>query len=1002
VLAEAERGLGPAIALLERALARIDAEHPTDVETALTLSSLWLAYQAAGDAHRSAVTSARLQTWMKSASPQELADLTTLQADIAEYYRTYNNLTRAEHLHRFALEMRTWLFGATSLEAASSMAYLGLTLAQLENYTEALPLYRQSLELRRARLSADDLAIAASAHNLAAALRATGKPTDAEPLYEEALRIRETRLGPEDPDVAVTLTSLGLLAWQRGDSAAAQQKLERALRIYQIKRPGQIDVALTKVNLATILLQKGNYTRARPLLKEARDWFETHRAEAGVTNIVNVLNTLAVLERVGGDMATARAYEARARRLTTSNDTSPTLQAALACNAASDQSLRGDLNGALQSYFVCLQTFRSTLNGDHNADVAYAMRGLALVYAKLEDWPRAEDFANKAAETLRSVEGRTSGTAGAIDTLATVHRASGRLDLAIAASIESAEVLDSVIGVLLGEGASRDKRAFFRTIQPNTYKLLSLNLLSAPNDPAATRLGLETLLRRKGRVLDAERDTLASARRHATPEDMATLNELRSLRNRIAVGVLGGGHGRPEAQSPDEQLTARADELERTLAQRYPGISGGKQPITVAAVQARLGASQALVEFAYFDAVPASEVEPNIHDAAWEYAAYVLPATGAPRFVRLGASAPIDALATRLHASLIAQERVDEIARELDAAVMSKVRPLLGGARDILVSPDGALNVVPFSALIDEAGSFLLENYNITYLTSGRDLLRERAPARAREVIVAVSDFGASPAGKPLGIDVFEPLPGALAEAELVSGFFPNATVLEGAAATKRSVLDLRGPRILHAATHAKFASPAEGQDPLLASTIALANANGVTAGGGRGVLTALEASSLDLWGTEMVVLSACESGRGEVFNGDGVYGLRRSLVLAGARTQVLSLWQVEDVRVQEILGAFYRGLARGSSRGEALRTAQLSVSRQRHTRHPIYWANFTLSGDSGPLGGLANRDVAEMTKSPRGCGCRVHVRRPTDGYEPFVCVVLVALLAIRRRHGVQ
>jgi CHAT domain-containing protein len=109
--------------------------------------------------------------------------------------------------------------------------------------------------------------------------------------------------------------------------------------------------------------------------------------------------------------------------------------------------------------------------------------------------------------------------------------------------------------------------------------------------------------------------------------------------------------------------------------------------------------------------------------------------------------------------------------------------------------------------------------------------------------------------------------------------------------------------------------------------------------------------SGLDLLGTELVVLSACETGLGEIRVGEGVFGLRRAFVLAGVRTLVMSLWKVPDTQSAELMQRFYANLATGLSRAEALRDAQLDLA----TRypHPWFWGAFICQGDPGPLAGV-------------------------------------------------
>ena len=141
-------------------------------------------------------------------------------------------------------------------------------------------------------------------------------------------------------------------------------------------------------------------------------------------------------------------------------------------------------------------------------------------------------------------------------------------------------------------------------------------------------------------------------------------------------------------------------------------------------------------------------------------------------------------------------------------------------------------------------------------------------------------------------------------------------------------------------------------ENPLLRSGIALAGANLGHEIRGDGILTALEASGLNLSGTKLVTLSACDTGVGEVRNGEGVYGLRRAFLLAGTETLVMSLWPLSDYIARETMVTYYAGLRNGLGRGEALRQAKLSMIKRKVRQHPYYWASFIQSGEWGSLDG--------------------------------------------------
>jgi CHAT domain-containing protein len=268
--------------------------------------------------------------------------------------------------------------------------------------------------------------------------------------------------------------------------------------------------------------------------------------------------------------------------------------------------------------------------------------------------------------------------------------------------------------------------------------------------------------------------------------------------------------------------------------------------------------------------------------------------------------------------------------------------------------------------------------------------------------------------GRDLSEVYFAPLGGTAQEARSIQTLFPDANVLSAAQATESAVKQINAPRVLHLATHGFFLSepgadrgPQPGSpagavgatgprakvttttgnttpsntstrstpkavaagsppqvttrgvnanfkiaNPLLRSGLALAGANLHGGGNDDGILTALEASGLNLWGTKLVVLSACDTGLGEVRNGEGVYGLRRAFVLAGAESLVMSLWPVSDYTTRELMTNYYRNLKQGMGRGASLRYVQLDMLKRNRKLHPFYWANFIQSGEWANLDG--------------------------------------------------
>jgi CHAT domain-containing protein len=235
--------------------------------------------------------------------------------------------------------------------------------------------------------------------------------------------------------------------------------------------------------------------------------------------------------------------------------------------------------------------------------------------------------------------------------------------------------------------------------------------------------------------------------------------------------------------------------------------------------------------------------------------------------------------------------------------------------------------------------------------------------------------------GSELDVINFPALPNTRIEGELIAdllGVYP----LTGSKVTDSGIKTCTSPHVLHLATHGFFLStPFEDpnnqvknaetmgmfrsgiinlsswktlRNPLLRSGLALAGANTLAREGvllkefEDGILTAEDVTGMDLMNTELVVLSACDTGLGYVLNGEGVFGLRRSFVLAGARTLVMSLWKVPDKQTTELMVDFYSQMSNGQSRANALRKAQLRIKKQ--YPNPLYWGAFICQGNPGHL----------------------------------------------------
>ena len=396
-----------------------------------------------------------------------------------------------------------------------------------------------------------------------------------------------------------------------------------------------------------------------------------------------------------------------------------------------------------------------------------------------------------------------------------------------------------------------------------------------------------------------------------------------------------------------KELEEQKEKLEQEISRKSSEFRSRIQPVTISSIQSAIPENAALIEFAIFRPFEPKAVGDDEKKAFGEprYVAYVIRKDGKIQWKDLGTTKTIDESIETLRQALRDPKRKDvgQLARAADEKIMLPLRAILGDAKQLLISPDGELSLIPFEALVDEKNQFLIENYSFTYLTSGRDLLRMQTARTSKSNMLLMANplFGAASTDT-----FFAPLGGTLQEARSIQTIFPNATFLNGAQATETALKQTVAPQILHLATHGFFWEDKKIGNPLLRSGLAFAGANRRKGEKDDGILTALEASSLNLWGTKLVVLSACDTGLGEVRNGEGVYGLRRAFVLAGTESLVMSLWSISDYVTRELMTNYYKNLKNGLGRGASLRQVQLEMLKKPNRQHPFYWASFIQSGD--------------------------------------------------------
>jgi CHAT domain-containing protein/tetratricopeptide (TPR) repeat protein len=871
-------------------------------------------------------------------------------------------------------------------DSIGQLTELNRVVLQLHNngqYQEALNLGAPALAIARQHLQALHPAIGALVNNVALVHRSRGDYGSAEPLSREAVDLARRSFGEENRNFGTAVANLAYTYRLMGDYKTAEGLYRQALNTFEHAR-SDMDVAITLTNLGELQRNMGDIGAAQARLELAVAMWRRLDQEVHPFGLSARNNLALVYQEFGG------------------------LEAA-----------EGLLRANLWFYFED--------QGPRHPHMAMTLHNLAGVYRAMGHYGTAELLYREALDRLRQSTGDgTPEVAGALANLATVCAAAGRSTEALEFATQLIALDDQFINQIFGIASDARRSAYLDTVRAHLDLYLTLAVLSDSATPATRADAFKTVLRRKGiraEALAEERDAVLGGR---YPDLEPQLREIASLRMQIADQTLGT---RADLSAPADQerialLIERKEQLEVDLAHAIPETRLDERlraasPQTVAQA---LPDESALVEFIRITPVDlvtlakrlpyqpgpllqyqtpdgeyhAIHTSGEVQTRSERYLAFVLLA-GQPETVQsfdLGEAEPIDQGITQLKRAIGGMDRHLAVARsqaheppngplDLRAAVFDPLIAAFNSRRRLIIAPDSDLALLSFGVLPTEKGRYLIDEYEISYLAVGRDVLRwglgrfgePGLPLVAADPDYDLSTSEAEEGGAQLA---FPRLPGTRTEGEKVAALLGVQPWLAGQVLEGR-IKAVRSPRVLHIATHGFFlpqrsdrgAQKAESaplpdptlarlehlsyaKNPLLRSGLALAGANTWLRGGSLpeaaqdGIMHAEDISGLDLLNTDLVVLSACESGLGDVERGEGVFGLRRAFLLAGARTIIVSLWNVPDDQTQQLMIRFYQHLLDGKSRADALRSAQIET--RLDSPNARYWGGFICLGDPAPL----------------------------------------------------
>ena len=909
-----------------------------------------------------------------------------------------------------ALRIKERTLGRDHPEVAASLVQIGFLRYVNGAQGPARNALERALEIRERSLGPDHPDVAATLLPLAALATDAGDHPKALELFERAFRIRETAFGPSSVEVAECLDAIGAVLYRSGDFVTAVEKHERALAIWEANvAPNHPKIANCLNNLGGVLYETGDYDgslscarRAWKLRKETLG----PQHELVATSLMNIGTCLAAQ---GHPMEARRQFEQaigiREKRF---GSTSPEVGRALT-RFGLTYLQENDFTHAEPALERAVSNLEQGLSSGH-PDLADALAALATVRAANGDRASAEAMYERAIDIREKALGPRHPDVGLVLTqYARVLEGRGETSRAIEVALRAEDISREHLRLTTRSLAERHALAY-AAARPSGARIALAAVLAHPRtDASRVRDVWDSLIRGRTLVFDEMVARNRASTGSADRETQLVLERLNASRRRLANLLVAGPRGARPDQYRDlvERTREEVERAEREMSARGTDVREEQErsKIGIREVAASLPSDAALVAYAVCgDSARLTYAALILKHGRDE-----------PRAVSIGSVSRVNALVSRWLGDLQAppsgsrsartrESRTRRSGEDLRRAIWDPVAAELGDTRRVFVVPEGQTNLVSFAALPVGADRYLIETgHTFHYLTAERDVAAP-APARAGSTLLILGDpafdatrLSEAPSKKARGpatrgasdcLDFgslrFERLPHSIREVQDVSAIWNRAgsslVLTRGRATESAFKSKAPGRDVLHLATHGFFlgdecaaephgargiggsisvtsparAKTAPGHNPLQLSGLALAGANqraSSTLEEDDGILTAEEIASLDLAGVEWAVLSACDTGRGRIQVGEGVMGLRRAFLVAGARTVVMSLWAVEDEDARVWMKALYEErVARGIDTADAVTQASLRMLRERRAQarstDSVHWAAFVAAGD--------------------------------------------------------
>lgn len=786
-----------------------------------------------------------------------------------------------------------------------------------------------------------------------------GKISEATEYINQALTMAEEQLGSKSMAYLANLNNLAKKEQLLGEYTKAEKLFDEALDLSDINYRGSMQQAIILNNKAMLYQAIGQYDRAIELMNEANNLSNQAlkkplQGERSFDNRKFQANLAFVYQA-------AKQYEEAETILLELKKISENRRQTKNAEYAALVNQLGILYIQMKKYDKVRDLFVLSLNvykkrwGENNIYYAKTAMDLGNFHRIQGQYDQAEQWLTKAFDIRQSLLNETHPAyIESQESLAILYWKMDQPEKAIALY---QEVMDQTLTILhnfFPAMSEAEKTHYWDITAPRFQRFYNFAAANADQRPELAQTIFEYNLDTKGILLSNAtkiRNQILSSNDEQLIADYLAWQDQKDQLARL----YSYSKAKLNAQNIDlKQLEAEANQLEKSISERSAGFAGTTtEAIGLKNIQSKLAANEAIV-----DIIRVREYEQDFTGEA-SYLTLVIDATTTlPVLVKLVEGNTMEGKSLMRYRNSIKHKIEDT---HSFGNFWGEVESNLSGKSKIYFSPDGVYNQVNINTLQNTDGSFLIDKYKVVMIGNAKDIIHksQQATTKKNAFLLGYPDYQTS--------DV-APLPGTQVEIETISKLLASKgyklSKNLSSAATEDNLKRINKPRIVHIATHGYFQADEEVEssfgvhydnaknNPLLRSGLLLANVGkSLTdtvstdiAAQNNGILTAYEAINLDLADTELVVLSACETGLGEIKSGEGVYGLQRAFQIAGANSLIMSLWKVNDEATQKLMSSFYANWMSGMKKHQAFHQAQLQLKKE--LKHPYYWGAFVMIGE--------------------------------------------------------